>query len=45
MIEIFVTEEFQKRYRELPKIIQRKAEKQEKYFVKTPFIPHSTLRN
>jgi mRNA-degrading endonuclease RelE of RelBE toxin-antitoxin system len=39
MIEIFVTEEFQKRYRELPKIIQRKAEKQEKIFRQNPFHP------
>ncbi len=39
MIEIFVTEEFQRHYQDLPKIIQRKAEKQEKIFRKNPFHP------
>lgn len=39
MIEIFVTEEFQKRYKELPKSIQKKAEKQEKLFRQNPFHP------
>jgi len=39
MIEIFLTEEFQKRYQELPKTIQRKAEKRENLFHQNPFHP------
>jgi len=39
MIEVFVTEEFQKRYSDLPKTIQRKAEKQEEIFRRNPFHP------
>lgn len=39
MIEVFVTAEFQKRYQDLPKIVQRKAEKQEKIFRQNPFHP------
>lgn len=41
MLDVFVTEEFQKRYGNLPTIIQRKAEKQEKIFRQNPF--HSSL--
>ncbi len=37
MIEVLVTKEFQKRYRDLPKTIQEKAEKQEKLFRQNPF--------
>ncbi len=37
MLEIFLTEEFQKRYLNLPQNIQKKAEKQEKLFRKNPF--------
>ena len=32
MLEIVVTEEFTKRYQDLPLAIQKKAEKQEKFF-------------
>ena len=39
MIEVFVTAEFQKRYQDLPKTIQRKAEKQEKIFRQNLFHP------
>ena len=39
MIEIFATEEFRERYQNLPKIVQRKAEKQEKLFCQNPFHP------
>lgn len=39
MLEVFVTEEFQKRYGNLPTIIQRKAEKQGKIFRQNPFHP------
>lgn len=42
MIEIFLTEEFEKRYRDLPKSIKKKAEKQEELFRQNPF--HSSLR-
>jgi mRNA-degrading endonuclease RelE of RelBE toxin-antitoxin system len=41
MVDIFFTEEFQKRYQDLPKTIQKKAEKQEKLFRKNPL--HSSL--
>ncbi len=36
---IFVTEEFEKRYNELPLQIQKKAEKQESLFRQNPFYP------
>ncbi len=39
MTEIFITEEFQKRYQDLPKTIQKKAEKKEKIFRQNPFHP------
>ncbi|MFA4906489.1 MAG: hypothetical protein WC645_08310 [Candidatus Margulisiibacteriota bacterium] len=39
MPEIFVTNEFQERYQALPKIVQKKAEKQEKLFCENPFHP------
>ncbi len=39
MLEIVVTPEFNKRYRDLPLIIRKKAEKQEKLFRKNPFYP------
>ena len=39
MIEASITEEFQKRYRDLPIIIQKKAEKKEKLFRQNPFHP------
>ena len=39
MIEILVTEEFIKRYNELPISIQKKAEKKEKIFRQNPFHP------
>ena len=37
MIEILVAKEFQKRYRDLPKSIQAKAEKQGRLFRQNPF--------
>lgn len=39
MIEILATDEFRKRYQNLPKSIQKKAEKQEKLFRQNPFYP------
>ena len=39
MITIIATEEFQKRYRKLPAVIQKKAEKQEKIFRQNFFHP------
>jgi mRNA-degrading endonuclease RelE of RelBE toxin-antitoxin system len=39
MIEIFYTPEFQKRYRELPPAVQKKAEQREKIFRQNPFHP------
>jgi len=39
MLEIVVTEEFKRRYNELPAGIQKKAEKQEKLFRQNPFHP------
>ncbi len=39
MLEIVVTEEFEKRYKILPATIQKKAEKQEKLFRQNPFHP------
>lgn len=41
MIEIFYTPEFEKRYRELPPSVQKKAERQEKLFRVNPY--HSSL--
>jgi len=39
MLEIFVTAEFEKRLKELPPAVQKKAEKQEKLFRQNPFHP------
>ena len=39
MIEVFLAEEFRKRYQDLPIIIQKKAEKQEKLLRQNPFHP------
>ncbi len=39
MLEILVTEEFRNRYQELPRQIQKRAEKQEKLFCQNPFYP------
>lgn len=39
MVEIFVTEEFERRYKELAPVIWKKAEKQEKLFKENPFHP------
>ncbi len=39
MLQIIVTDEFSKRYKLLPSIIQKKAEKQEKLFRQNPFYP------
>ncbi len=39
MLEILVTEEFQKHYQNLPKQIQKRAEKQESIFCQNPFYP------
>jgi len=39
MIEVFITEEFEKRYQNLPTPIQKKAEKQEAFFRQNPFYP------
>ncbi len=36
MVEILVTEEFEKRYQELPIFVQKKAEKQERLFQQNP---------
>lgn len=36
---VFVTEEFEKRFNELPSHIQKKAEKQESLFRQNPFYP------
>ncbi len=44
-MQIIVTEEFEKRYKCLPKQIQKKAEKQEKFFKKIHIIHRSTLKN
>jgi hypothetical protein len=32
MLEILITEEFERRFKELPPAVQKKAEKQEKLF-------------
>ncbi len=39
MPEITITKEFKERYEKLPSSIQKKAEKQEKFFRKNPFHP------
>ena len=39
MKEVFYTPEFQKRYRELPSSIQKKAERRERFFRQNPFHP------
>lgn len=39
MLEILVAEEFEKNYQNLPKIVRKKAEKQESLFRKDPFYP------
>ena len=39
MKDIILTEEFEKRYRELLPEIQKKAEKQERFFRQNPFHP------
>jgi Txe/YoeB family toxin of Txe-Axe toxin-antitoxin module len=39
MIEIYYTQEFERRYEELPRSIQRKAERRERLFRESPFHP------
>lgn len=39
VIEVLVAPEFERRYRELPAEVQRKAEKQERLFRHNPFYP------
>ena len=39
MIEIFYAAEFEKRYKDLPAIIQKKAERKEQLFRANPFHP------
>jgi proteic killer suppression protein len=39
MLEILITEEFERRFKELPLAVQEKAEKQEKLFRQNPFHP------
>jgi len=39
MIGIRVTREFEKRFRDLPALVQRRAEKQERLFRENPFHP------
>jgi proteic killer suppression protein len=39
MLEILITEEFERRFKELPLALQKKAEKQEKLFRQNPFHP------
>ena len=39
MIEVLITEEFEKQYRKLPLSIQKKAEKKEQIFRQNPFYP------
>ena len=41
MIEISVTKEFLRRYKDLPSVVKKKAEKQERLFRSNPF--HSSL--
>jgi mRNA-degrading endonuclease RelE of RelBE toxin-antitoxin system len=38
-VEILLTDEFIKRYQQLPSAIQKKAEKQEQLFRQNPFYP------
>ncbi|MBU4369574.1 type II toxin-antitoxin system YoeB family toxin [Patescibacteria group bacterium] len=37
MMEVFTTQEFQDRYKDLPQSIQKKAERQERIFKRNPF--------
>ncbi len=39
MHEFLITEEFIKQYQKLPKAIQKKAERQQKLFLKNPLYP------
>ena len=39
MIEIVVTQEFERNYDELPRAIQKKAERRQALFVENPFHP------
>jgi len=39
MIEIFTSEEFEKRYQKLPFVVKKRAEKQEAIFRQNPFHP------
>lgn len=39
MIKVIITEEFERRYAELPKSVQKKAERQERIFRANPFHP------
>jgi mRNA-degrading endonuclease RelE of RelBE toxin-antitoxin system len=39
MLEVFATAEFEKRYRELPAPVRKKAVKQETLFRENPFYP------
>lgn len=39
MIEVLVTDEFERRYQDLPASVQQRAEKQEKLFRENPFHP------
>ena len=39
MIEVFITAEFERRYDMLPKLVQKKAAKQERLFRQNPFHP------
>jgi len=39
MIEVLVTNEFEKQYRRLPELIKLKAKKQERFFCENPFYP------
>ena len=39
MLEIFTTDEFEKRYQKLPLPVHKKAEKQEALFRENPFYP------
>lgn len=39
MIDVLLTKEFEDRYRKLPKVTQKRAEKQERLFRQNPFHP------
>lgn len=39
MMEIVITKEFKRRYSDLPRVIQQRAEKQEKLFYNNPHHP------